>query len=491
MLEFLAWLSRGGQISVWPHAPYRLAMFAPLAAIAMVVLFVDGQALSAQSAGRPNVVLILADDLGYGDVGFNGCRDIPTPNIDSLADDGVRFANGYSSHPFCSPMRAGLMTGKYQHRFGYVNNVAFDPHNQLMGLPKSERTIASRLQEAGYRTGMVGKWHLGAASPFHPLRRGFEFFYGFLGGGHDYFIVDTAAQLSENYKAALDDNGNPATLDGYLTNVLTDQAIRFLELSDDDRPYFLYVAYNAPHGPLQAPQEAIAQFSSIQDPRRRTYAAMVSVMDQQIGRLLQTIDDIGDRNNTLVVFLSDNGGPEKANASDNGPLRGQKGDVHEGGIHVPFVMRMPGTLPAATVYSHPVISLDAAQTALGLAKVPVEENADGVNLIPFVLDQRETAPHEAIFWRTANDAKIAVRRGNDKLVVLDGEPSLFDLASDLGESSDMASAKPTMVDEIRQLWNRWNENNRPAIFPGYRDYHKSLVEFHQQLMQDAITADQE
>ncbi len=223
---------------------------------------------------RPNIVLILADDLGYGDVGFNGCVDIPTPNIDSLAADGVRFANGYSSHPFCSPMRAGLMAGRYQHRFGYVTNVAFDPHNQLMGLPTSERTIAKRLQDAGYRTGMVGKWHLGAASPFHPLRRGFDFFYGFLGGGHDYFVVDTTAQLAENYKAPLDDNGKPAAFEGYLTNVLTDQAIRFISQSDD-QPYFLYVAYNAPHGPLEAPKRRSPSFrrSKIADvvPTRRWF----------------------------------------------------------------------------------------------------------------------------------------------------------------------------------------------------------------------------
>jgi arylsulfatase A-like enzyme len=387
-------------------------------------------------------------------------------------------------------MRAGLMTGKYQHRFGYVNNVAFDPHNQQMGLPTSERTIATRLQKAGYRTGMVGKWHLGAASPFHPLRRGFEFFYGFLGGGHDYFVVDTTIQLSENYKAALDDNGNPATFDGYLTEVLTDQAIRFLEDEKDDRPYFLYVAYNAPHGPLQAPAETIESFSSIEDPKRRTYAAMVSVMDQQIGRLLRTVDAIGDRDQTLVVFLSDNGGPEHANASDNGPLRGQKGDVYEGGIHVPFVMRMPGTLPSGRVYSHPVISIDAAQTALELAGAVVDGNADGVNLVPYLQDKRESPPHEALFWRTANDSKLAVRRGNDKLVVLQGEPALFDLASDLGEAIDMAKTKPTMVEEIAALWRHWNEQNQPAFFPGYRDYHKLLTEFHRRVHEDAVAADQ-
>jgi arylsulfatase A-like enzyme len=442
----------------------------------------------AASSDRPNIVLILADDLGYGDVGFNGCRDIPTPNIDSLAAEGVRFSNGYSSHPFCSPMRAGLMTGRYQHRFGYVTNVAFDPHNQLMGLPTSERTIASRLQDAGYRTGMVGKWHLGAASPFHPLKRGFDFFYGFLGGGHDYFIVDTTIQLAENYKAALDDNGKPTAFDGYLTDVLTDQAIRFINDSDQ-QPYFLYVAYNAPHGPLQAPEQKIAEFSSIKDTKRRIYAAMVSAMDDQIGRLLRTLDDRGQRDDTLVIFLSDNGGPEHANASDNGPLRGQKGDVYEGGVHVPFVMRLPGSLPSGTVYREPVLSIDVSQTALAVAGADLNEDPDGVNLFPFVLGERKTPPHEAIFWRTAKDSKQGVRRGKDKLVILDGKTSLFDLDADLEESIDVAGSNPQVVAEISQLFDRWNDANQPAIFPGYRDYHQLLKRFHQEAKDDAQATD--
>jgi arylsulfatase A-like enzyme len=437
---------------------------------------------------RPNIVLILADDLGYGDVGFNGCRDISTPNIDSLAAEGVRFAHGYSSHPFCSPMRAGLMTGRYQHRFGYVNNVAFDPHNQVMGIPTTEPTIAKQLQTAGYRTGMVGKWHLGAASPFHPLKRGFEFFYGFLGGGHDYFVVDTTIQLNENYKTALDDNGKPVAFDGYLTDALTDHAIRFINQSDE-RPYFLYVAYNAPHGPLQAPESKVAQFASIEDTRRRTYAAMVSAMDDQIGRLLSTIDQRGQRDNTLVIFLSDNGGPERANASDNGPLRGQKGDVFEGGIHVPFVMSMPGTLPRGAVYHEPVVSIDVSQTALELGGVSSDKQADGVNLFPYVLGERKTPPHEAIYWRTASDAKRAVRRGTDKLVVLAGESSLFDLGADLGESNDLAASKPETVEQLAELFETWNAENKPAIFPGYRQYHELLKEFHGQVRRDAQADD--
>ncbi len=437
---------------------------------------------------RPNILLILADDLGYGDVGFNGCSDIPTPHIDSLAAQGVRFANGYSSHPFCSPMRAGLMAGRYQHRFGYVNNVAFDPHNRQLGLPPSERTVASRMKDAGYRTGMVGKWHLGAAAPFHPLKRGFDFYFGFLGGGHDYFVVDTTAQLSENYKAPLDDNGQPARLDGYLTNVLTDRAIDFMR-SAGDEPYFLYVAFNAPHGPLQAPEEKIAEFAGIKNQKRRTYAAMVSAMDDQIGRLLAVIDELASREKTLVVFLSDNGGPENANASSNGPLRGQKGDVYEGGIHVPFVMRMPGTLPAGIVYDAPVISIDVTQTALELAGAMPPDAPDGVNLVPYVRGEKTSPPHQALFWRMAGNAQTAIRRDADKLVIIDGKTALFDLDNDLGESTDLSDSAGETMEQLTKLFETWNSNNQPAFFHGYRDYHQLLESFHRQLEIDSRAAD--
>ncbi len=437
----------------------------------------------------PNIVVILADDLGYGDVGFNGCTDIPTPNLDLLAKEGVRFANGYSSHPFCSPMRAGLMTSRYQHRFGYVTNVAYDPHNTRMGLPVSQTTLAERLRLAGYRTGMVGKWHLGAAAPFHPLKRGFDFFHGFLGGGHDYFTVDTTAQLAENYQAALDHNGQPVGLDGYLTHVLTDQALQFMSTVAADQPYFLYVAYNAPHTPLQAPEEVIARFQSIADPKRRTYAAMVFSLDEQIGRLLREIDARSQREKTLVVFLSDNGGPEKSNGSNNGPLRGEKGEVYEGGIHVPFVMRMTGTLPAGAVFEPPVISIDAARTALELAGAEIPAELDGVNLVPHARGEAKTPPHTALFWRMEHDQKTAVRRGDDKLCEVDGQTQLFNLKHDLSEASDLASGKPEVVAELQELFSQWNSSNQPALFPSFRDYHELLKEFHQQVEADAQAAD--
>ncbi|TWU33375.1 sulfatase-like hydrolase/transferase [Novipirellula artificiosorum] len=454
----------------------------------VLVLSVAVIAANVDASERPNLVILLADDLGFGDVGFNGCQDIPTPNIDSLARDGVRFSNGYSSHPFCSPMRAGLMAGRYQHRFGYVNNMPFDPHNHVMGFPQSEKTIASRLKQVGYRTGMVGKWHLGAASEFHPLRRGFDFYYGFLGGGHDYFTVDTTAALHENYKAAIDDNGKPVAFDGYLTEVLTDEAIRFIDQSAD-LPYFLYVAYNAPHTPLQAPEDKIQQFESIKDKKRRTYAAMVSCMDDQIGRLLQKIDDSGDRDHTLVVFLSDNGGPESSNGSDNGPFRGAKGDVFEGGIHVPFVMRMPGTLPAGKVFDDPVISFDVSQTALELGHADPDDLLEGVNLVPYATGQKTTRPHDALYWRTHQDALHAVRQGSEKFVLANDKAMLFDLGLDEGESNNLAETHPQRVAELTDAFTQWNSNNQPSFFYGFRSYHEQLRAFHQQLRRDSEATD--
>ncbi|MEM9585826.1 MAG: sulfatase-like hydrolase/transferase [Planctomycetota bacterium] len=448
-------------------------------------------ASSASAVDRPNVMLILADDLGYGDIGVHGCTDIPTPNIDSLAADGVRFTNGYSSHPFCSPMRAGLMACRYQHRFGYVTNVAFDPHNQQMGLPTSETTIAKRLTSAGYRTGMVGKWHLGAHANFHPMKRGFEFFYGFLGGGHDYFRVDTTVALNENYRAALDDNGKPTSFDGYLTDALTDKALEFLSQQTDGQPYFLYVAYNAPHGPLQAPKRKLDQFKSIPNNKRRTYAAMVSAMDDQIGRLLNEIDRRGERESTLVFFLSDNGGPEHANASDNGQLRGQKGDVWEGGIRVPFLMRMPGTIPAGAIYEKPVISLDVSRTALHVAGINVspDDPVEGVNLIPHVNGAKTDAPHDALFWRMQFDAQWAVRSGSRKLVRRPEGLSLYDLNADVSESMDLARQQATTVSQLRTKFDGWTRTNQPARFPGYRDYHKTLKQIHRDIQTAAQNDD--
>jgi arylsulfatase A-like enzyme len=435
----------------------------------------------AASDARPNVVVLLADDLGFADVGVHGCADIPTPNIDRLAAQGVRCTSGYSSHPYCSPMRAGLMAVRYQHRFGYVSNIAYDPHNSFMGLPKSEVTVATRLKRAGYATGAFGKWHLGAAAPFTPNNRGFDYFYGFRGGGHDYFKVDLNRPMSEGYFQPLERNAVTVELDGYLTTMLADEAAAFIERQAGG-PFFVYLAFNAPHTPMQAPEEYLQRFSSIKDKKRRAYAAMVSAMDDGIGKVLETLERLELTRNTVVFFLSDNGGPEHANASDNGPLRGQKGDVFEGGIRVPFLASWPGVLPQGTTYNEPVMSIDIMRTALEVGEVELDEKLEGVNLIPFLSGEAEGAPHAALFWRTQNCAAWAVRSGSLKLLKTAeaSEPSLYDLAADLGETADLAAERPADVRRLRAAYEEWNRHNHDPFFPSFREYHPQMRKHYQE-----------
>jgi arylsulfatase A-like enzyme len=446
-----------------------------IALVALISLVVVPQRVAAQSSGPPNIVLILADDLGYADIGVHGCQDIPTPHIDSIATSGVRCTQGYSSHSYCSPMRAGLITGRYQHRFGYENNMPYDAHNRFIGLPASQKTVGDRLKSVGYTTGGLGKWHLGAAHPFHPNRRGFDFYYGFLGGGHDYFTVDLQKPVGEGYFDALQRNGQPEGLDGYLTTRLSEEAVGFIE-TNREQPFFLYLAYNAPHTPMQAPQDYLDKFGSIENPRRRTYAAMVHAMDDGIGTVLQALERCDLRKNTLVFFLSDNGGPENSNGSCNDPLRGQKGQVYDGGIRVPFLASWPGVLPAGVVYEAPVISLDITRTALAVSGAVADgENArlDGVNLIPYFCGQIDSAPHEALFWRQADGDVWAVRAGDYKLLrdARDADaPELYQISEDIGESRDLADEEAERVSSLHQAWERWNAGNQPSFFPSYRDY---------------------
>ncbi len=364
----------------------------------------------AQEASRPNIVVILADDLGYADLGFQGSTDIRTPHLDALAASGVRCTQAYANHPFCSPMRAGFLTGRYQHRFGYENNVAFDLHNKHMGLPVSERTVAARLRAAGYRTAIMGKWHLGAAAPFRPNKRGFDHFFGFLGGGHDYFTVDANHPTGEGYRHPLQRNGQPATFEGYLTDALSAEAVSFVE-EHREEPFFLYVAYNTPHTPLQAPASYLDRYAGIEDRKRRTYAAMVSAMDDGVGRLQAALAEHGLREKTLVMFLSDNGGPVRQgspNGASNGPLREGKGTVYEGGIRVPCVLSWPGTLPEGRVYDEPIIALDLTATALsaGGGLSGEEKEIDGVSLLPYLTGKRREAPHEWLCWRWQEGGKM-------------------------------------------------------------------------------------
>lgn len=442
--------------------------------LACVLCLLASQA--AFAADRPNVMVIMADDLGYADVGVHGCQDIPTPNIDALAASGVRFTDGYASHPFCSPTRAGLMSGRYQHRFGYVTNVAYDPQNPRIGLPVEVETVAQRIKDAGYTTGMAGKWHLGSSHQHHPNIRGFDDFYGFLGGGHDYFLVDLRIPMGEGYRQPLERNGKPEGLDQYLTDALTDHAVEFIETHRDE-PFFYYLAYNAPHTPLQAPEEVLAKFDGIKNDKRRPYAAMVHQMDVGVGRVLAALDQSDLHNQTLVFFLSDNGGPSFANGSSNAPLRGNKGDVYEGGVRVPFIASWPGTLPVGVTYDKPVVSFDISCTALAVAAADSADSDEGVNLIPFLKGETTDTPHQSLFFRKDDGPQWSVRSGRWKLVAKDygDERELYDLDTDIGESRDVLQEHPEIADRLAQQYAAWDAGNQPPLFPGYREYHRARM----------------
>ena len=414
-------------------------------------------------ASKPNILVILADDLGYADVGFNGCRDIPTPHIDTLAKSGVRCTSGYVTHPFCSPTRAALLTGRYQQRFGHENNPAWLPQSTVAGLPVSQTTLPQVLKTAGYATGCVGKWHLGAHPQFHPNRRGFDEYFGLLGGGHMY---TPGAVGSGEYQIPMDRNGKPEPLTEYLTTVLGCEGASFIT-RHQGHPWFLYLAFNAPHTPLQVTDPLLERVKHITDETRRGYAGLVVGLDDAVGVVMKALRESGQADNTLVFFLGDNGGPVSVTHSDNTPLRGAKGQVFEGGIRVPFVVSWPGRLLQGKEYAQPVISLDifAAAVALTGAKVPAGHVLEGTNILPYLAGGRTGAPHDRLFWRTGGGAQFAVREGDWKLVGRqNSETQLFNLAADVGESRDLAAAQPEVLARLTQAYADWNKGNIAPLF---------------------------
>ena len=420
-------------------------------------------------AAKPNVLLIVADDLGYNDVGFQGSKEIPTPHLDKLAAQSLRCTNGYVSHPFCSPTRAGLMTGRYQHRFGHENNPAWLPESTTAGLALSETTFPALMKQAGYATGAVGKWHLGAHPQFHPMKRGFDEYFGALGGGHVYFPGDKGGP---EYQIPLNRNGKDEAQTKYLTEQFGDEASAFVQRHADGKPWMLYLAFNAPHTPLQAPQEWLEKLKPIENASRRTYAAMVCALDVAIGGVMAKLDETKQRENTLIYFVSDNGGPNLAaksgtNFTDNSPLRGAKGAVYEGGMRVPFLVSWPAKIKPG-VYEQPVIALDFLPTALAAAESAdlTPKNLDGVNLLPFLSGEKSGAPHEMLFWRFGGPGgNNAVRRGSMKLVRLgQTTPELYDLAADVGETKNLATEKPEVVKELTAAIAEWEKGTIAPTF---------------------------
>lgn len=445
---------------------------------------------------RPNVIVILADDLGYGELGCQGNPQIPTPHIDAISTNGVRFTEGYVTAPNCSPSRAGLLTGKIPTRYGYeFNPIGERNEHPGIGLPRNQRTIARSMHDAGYATALIGKWHLGGTADYHPEERGFDEFFGFLHEGH-YFVypwwkgVTTMKRRrtlpdgsqgrwygdSVIYHTALGydeppyDANNPILRSSqpvieqeYLTDAFSREAINFVE-RHSDQPFFLFLSYNAVHSPLQGAHAYMKKFEDIEDIQRRIFASMLANMDDGIGRLMQRLRELELEENTLVVFLSDNGGPTLELTSSNAPLRGGKGSMYEGGLRVPFMMQWKGTLPAGLVYEEAVSSMDLLPTCVALAGEEIPGELDGVNLLPYLSGELSGRPHEWLFWRQG--AWKAYRKGDWKLVFNPRSKNweIYHLPGDLAETNNLAEKEPAKLEELMGEWTELNKQMADALF---------------------------
>jgi arylsulfatase A-like enzyme len=446
-------------------------------------------ALSVYVAAKPpNILVILADDLGYSDIGVHGGKVVPTPHLDALAASGVRCTNGYVSAPICAPSRAGFMTGRYQTHFGFEHNPRVGDETKL-GLPPEQRTLADHLRGAGYATGLVGKWHLGFSSAYVPQARGFDDYFGFLVAMHNFILQrDAQPRFEAAYSRNMIYRGRDLQKnDGYTTDLFTDEAMAFMA-RHTDRPWFLYLAYNAVHTPLEILKKYGDRVpASITDPERRGYLSLLIGLDDNIGRLTTHLRETGRDQDTLIFFFSDNGGAGKKpflsyNTGRNAPLRGDKGQLLEGGTRVPFFVSWPGKLPAGKIYHAPVISLDIAATALAAAGGAAPANLDGVDLRPHLTGEKSEPPHTALYWRLG--PQKAIRQGRWKLVdwrdftaKKQSGWQLYDLHQDVSENDDLAAKNPAVVAELSQAWDRWNAKNIAPLWQGSSTEDPSAPEF--------------
>ena len=405
--------------------------------------------ISLSAKDKPNIIILLADDLGWADLGYQGSDDIRSPHIDSLAKNGIRFTDGHVSASVCSPSRAGLMTGRYQQRFGHEANSP--PPTDGMDL--EQVTMADRLKNLGYRTGLIGKWHLGNQDQYYPTQRGFDYFYGLRSGSRSYFYHPKKDDKAGNAKA-IEENGKPVKFDGYLTDVFGQKAIDFIH-AKDEKPFFLFHSFTAPHGPMHATEEDKALFPSIKDRKRRSYAAMIWAMDRAIGKLVDSLKASGEFENTLIWFLSDNGGAT-GNASINLPLAGHKGIKFEGRTRVPFFAHWPKQYKKPKEFKPMIFCLDIMATSLAAAgeKQSILMNLDGVNLLPFLKEKKKKPPHQYLYWHKLWFS--AMRDGPWKLIfVQDYGYALYNLVEDLSESKNLIQSEKKRSEQMITQLNDW------------------------------------
>jgi arylsulfatase A-like enzyme len=415
-----------------------------------------GYAQSVQST-RPNVVLIITDDMGWADLGSYGATDIRTPNLDRLASEGLRLTDFYANGVTCSPTRAGLISGRYQQRYGIEAPLPNADRAGDRGLPATGHSLPQLLKNHGYSTALIGKWHLGYVEDKSPNAHGFDYFFGLKSGYHDYYTHHDGAG-----KPDLWENDKPIETSGYTTDLVTQRASRFIE-EHKNEPFFIDVAYTAPHWPYQVPGEpSVAPDNArhvmpndVQTSTRSEYTAMVEHLDRQIGELLAAIERAGVAENTIVIFTNDNGGEWLASSA---PFFGRKWTVFEGGIRVPAIVRWPNRIPAGSVSDQVGITMDLTASILAVtgAPVPAQVRLEGVNLFP-IWEGRAREVERALFWRAGAGAakQTAVRRGKWKLIVDGPHTYVFDLGSDLSERNDLAKWRQDIAQELRPLLAAW------------------------------------
>lgn len=410
---------------------------------------------------KPNIVLILADDAGARDFGFQGSREIPTPNIDRIAKGGVSFAQAYATHQVCGPSRVGLMTGKYPQRFGFEYNTVENlssPNSKLpfeeQGLPLSETTMAMHLRGLGYRTGVLGKWHLGIADQYHPLRQGFDEFYGFRGGARSYFPYGKGNPLDREENRMERGFRNFEEPDGYLTDVLAAEGADFIARHKAG-PFFLFLSFNATHTPMESLPEDRAAFPQLTG-LRLEQAAMLRALDRGVGVVLDRLDQLGLAKDTIVVFTNDNGGATSVNAAVNYPFAGEKATYLEGGIRVPMAIQWPEHIAAGSRYNYPVSLIDLLPSFYAAAGGDVAslQPIDGVSLWPYLAGQNAARPHQRLFWK--RDVRGTLRDGDWKLMRFPDRPAeLYNLIDDPGEQHDLAAQEPERLTAMFKTLAEW------------------------------------
>ena len=441
--------------------------------------------LFSQKNTPPNIVFLFADDAGYADFGFQGSAKFDTPNLDALASKSVKFTQAYTTAAVCGPSRAGLMTGRYQQRFGVEeNNVPsyMSPAGLTgadMGLPLDQKTIADHLEKAGYKSIYLGKWHLGGADRYHPLKRGFDEFYGFRGGARSYWPyesppTDPLRKWERDYK-------NFNEHEGYLTDAIADEALEAIERHQDN-PFFLFVSFNAVHTPMDYLENDLPNTNIQLSQKRQQLYAMTKSMDRACGQIIDKLEELGLVENTLIVFSNDNGGAW-INDSSNYPLSGVKGTHLEGGIRVPLLLRYGNRFEGGTTFDDPVSTFDLLPTFVDVARGDKKDlkNVDGVSLIPFLNGKKNYRPHKTLYWK--KETRAAIRDGDWKLIRLPDRPAmLFNIAKDPIEAFDLASKRPEKVKTLykklfnwevtlkRSLWMTKRQNSKRAIetFDKYR-----------------------